>query len=228
MVAKNRKQTGKTPATHTDRDRSPLSPPSKSNARRAGRDGKGSGSLPNGLSGISARFGLSPSAALRLSFTLLLAAVSGYLHLCHLSQLFENDRHFSHLSTLEKEMAFRTEMGLYYSYYKTIIEAPSFLDGLHMIMNDRLTEHPLVINTLKRFNLYPEVVLASWYRMYTGTMSYFGIPTKMCWSINRGEGLTPVDSCEGLGDPAYFYVSCVFVLNGLMMSLFFIYGVYLR
>uniref|UniRef100_A0A3Q3W5L4 Uncharacterized protein n=1 Tax=Mola mola TaxID=94237 RepID=A0A3Q3W5L4_MOLML len=145
----------------------------------------------------------------------------------HLSQLFENDRHFSHLSTLEKEMAFRTEMGLYYSYYKTIIEAPSFLEGLHMIMNDRLTEYPLVINTLKRFNLYPEVVLASWYRLYTGVMGYFGIPTKMCWSINRGEGLTPVDSCEGMGDPAYFYVTCVFLLNGAMMSLFFIYGAYL-
>uniref|UniRef100_A0A3B4XQM2 Dpy-19-like 1, like (H. sapiens) n=1 Tax=Seriola lalandi dorsalis TaxID=1841481 RepID=A0A3B4XQM2_SERLL len=145
----------------------------------------------------------------------------------HLSQLFENDRHFSHLSNLEKEMAFRTEMGLYYSYYKTIIEAPSFLDGLHMVMNDRLTEYPLVINTLKRFNLYPEVVLASWYRMYTGVMGYFGIPTKMCWSINRGEGLTPVDSCEGMGDPAYFYVACVFLLNGVMMSLFFIYGAYL-
>uniref|UniRef100_A0A8C7XNX6 Dpy-19-like 1, like (H. sapiens) n=1 Tax=Oryzias sinensis TaxID=183150 RepID=A0A8C7XNX6_9TELE len=145
----------------------------------------------------------------------------------HLSRLFENDRHFSHLSNLEKEMAFRTEMGLYYSYYKTIIEAPTFLEGLHMIMNDRLTEHPLVINTLKRFNLYPEVVLASWYRMYTSTMGYFGIPTKMCWSINRGEGLSPVDSCEGLGDPAYFYVTCVFLLNGVMMSLFFIYGAYL-
>uniref|UniRef100_A0AAQ4QVB4 Dpy-19-like 1, like (H. sapiens) n=1 Tax=Gasterosteus aculeatus aculeatus TaxID=481459 RepID=A0AAQ4QVB4_GASAC len=145
----------------------------------------------------------------------------------HLSQLFENDRHFSHLSNLEKEMAFRTEMGLYYSYYKTIIEAPAFLDGLHMVMNDRLTEYPLVINTLKRFNLYPEVVLASWYRTYTGVMGYFGIPTKMCWSINRGEGLTPVDSCEGMGDPAYFYVSFVFLLNGAMMSLFFIYGVYL-
>uniref|UniRef100_A0A8C6TXI5 Dpy-19-like 1, like (H. sapiens) n=1 Tax=Neogobius melanostomus TaxID=47308 RepID=A0A8C6TXI5_9GOBI len=142
-------------------------------------------------------------------------------------QLFENDRHFSHLSTLEKEMAFRTEMGLYYSYYKTIIEAPSFLDGLHMIMNDRHTEYPLVINTLQRFNLYPEVVLASWFRVYTVVTGFFGIPTKMCWNINRGEGLTPVESCEGMGDPAYFYVTIVFALNGLMMSLFFIYGTYL-
>lgn len=131
------------------------------------------------------------------------------------------------MSTLEKEMAFRTEMGLYYSYFKTIIEAPSFMDGLYMIMNDRLTEYPLVINTLKRFNLYPEVVLASWYRAYSSTMNFFGFPTKLCWTINRGEGLDPVESCEGLGDPAYFYVTFVFLLNGAMLSLFFIYGTYL-
>ncbi|KAM9851806.1 dpy-19-like 1, like [Aulostomus maculatus] len=229
MVAKNRKQTGKSPATQTDRDKSPLvSPIGKSTARRAGRDGKAfNSSHLNGLSGIRHKLGLTPSAVAKLGFTLLLAALTGYLHWYHLTQLFENDRHFSHLSNLEKEMAFRTEMGLYYSYYKTIIEAPSFLHGLHMVMNDRLTEYPLVINTLKRFNLYPEVVLASWYRVYTGVMGFFGIPTKMCWSINRGEGLTPVDSCEGMGDPAYFYVTCVFLLNGMMMSLFFVYGAYL-
>ncbi|TNN02854.1 hypothetical protein fugu_010341 [Takifugu bimaculatus] len=229
MVAKNRKQTGKSPATQSDRDKSPLvSPHGKSNVRRAGREGRAFNSaLPNGLLGISHKLGLTPSGAAKLGFTLLLAALSGILHWYHLTQLFENDRHFSHLSTLEKEMAFRTEMGLYYSYYKTIIEAPSFLDGLHTVMNDRLTEFPLVINTLQRFNLYPEVVLASWYRMYTGVMGYFGIPTKTCWSVNRGEGLTPVDSCEGLGDPAYFYVTCVFLLNGLMMSLFFVFGAYL-
>uniref|UniRef100_A0A8C7XNW1 Dpy-19-like 1, like (H. sapiens) n=1 Tax=Oryzias sinensis TaxID=183150 RepID=A0A8C7XNW1_9TELE len=221
MGAKNRKQAaGKTPAT--DRERSPLVPPhGKSNVRRPGRESKAfHGAHPNGLSSVKQRLGLTPSSLLKLSSLLFLGKF-------HLSRLFENDRHFSHLSNLEKEMAFRTEMGLYYSYYKTIIEAPTFLEGLHMIMNDRLTEHPLVINTLKRFNLYPEVVLASWYRMYTSTMGYFGIPTKMCWSINRGEGLSPVDSCEGLGDPAYFYVTCVFLLNGVMMSLFFIYGAYL-
>lgn len=32
----------------------------------------------------------------------------------------------------------------------------------------------------------------------------------------------------GLGDPASFYVAVIFLLNGVMMSLFFIYGTYLR
>ncbi|XP_038246045.1 probable C-mannosyltransferase DPY19L1 isoform X1 [Dermochelys coriacea] len=163
----------------------------------------------------------------KIWFTFILAALAGVLHWCHITTLFENDRHFSHLSTLEREMAFRTEMGLYYSYFKTIVEAPSFWNGMWMIMNDKLTEYPLVINTLKRFNLYPEVVLASWYRIYTGIMDFIGLQTKTCWTVNRGEGLSPVESCEGLGDPASFYVAVIFLLNGVMMSLFFIYGTYL-
>ncbi|XP_012890613.1 PREDICTED: probable C-mannosyltransferase DPY19L1 isoform X2 [Dipodomys ordii] len=162
-----------------------------------------------------------------LNFCFLTAAFAAVLHWCHITHLFENDRHFSHLSTLEREMAFRTEMGLYYSYFKTIVEAPSFLNGVWMVMNDRLTEFPLVINTLKRFNLYPEVILASWYRIYTKVMDLIGIQTKICWTVTRGEGLSPIESCEGLGDPACFYVAVIFILNGLMMALFFIYGTYL-
>uniref|UniRef100_A0A803XLG1 Dpy-19 like C-mannosyltransferase 1 n=1 Tax=Meleagris gallopavo TaxID=9103 RepID=A0A803XLG1_MELGA len=163
----------------------------------------------------------------KIWLTFILAAFAGVLHWWHITTLFENDRHFSHLSTLEREMAFRTEMGLYYSYFKIIIEAPSFWNGLCEIMNDRLTEYPLVINTLQRFNLYPEVVLASWYRIYTAVMDFLGVPTKMCWTVNRGKDLSPVESCEGWGDPASFYVAVIFLLNGLMMSLFFIYGTYL-
>uniref|UniRef100_A0A8C7MKI3 Probable C-mannosyltransferase DPY19L1 n=1 Tax=Oncorhynchus kisutch TaxID=8019 RepID=A0A8C7MKI3_ONCKI len=160
--------------------------------------------------------------------TLPLADVmSKTLFRAHLTNLFENDKHFSHLSSIEKEMAFRTEMGLYYSYFKVFINAPSFLHGLHLIMNDRFSEYPLVINALKRFNLYPEVFLGSLFRIYTGTMDFFGIPTKACWNVNRADGLNPVESCEGMGDAAYFYVSCVFLLNGVMMSLFYIYGTYL-
>eukprot|EP00079_Xenopus_tropicalis_P038934 XP_017952705.1 PREDICTED: probable C-mannosyltransferase DPY19L1 [Xenopus tropicalis] len=141
--------------------------------------------------------GFSTTDHLKSWSILLFGVVVGVLHWGHISTLFENDRHFSHLSTLEREMAFRTEMGLYYSYFKTMTEAPSFYSGLHQIMNDNITEYPKVINTLQRFNLYPEMILASWFRVYTQTMDYLGYKTKLCWTVNRGDELSPVESCEG-------------------------------
>ncbi|KAG7318084.1 hypothetical protein KOW79_019119 [Hemibagrus wyckioides] len=224
MVVKARKAGAKEPNERSD------------GKSRRGREGKSSQLHGKNPAIIRHKLGLTstpaaptppPLSFLTALFICTLALGAGFLHWYHLSELFENDRHFSHMSSLEKEMAFRTEMGLYYSYFKSIIEAPSFLNGLGLIMNDRLTEYPLVINTLKRFNLYPEVVLASWYRLYSSTMEIFRIPTKMCWTINRGEDLDPVESCEGMGDPAYFYVTFVFLLNGAMMSLFYISGAYL-
>ncbi|KAL5007371.1 hypothetical protein ScPMuIL_016177 [Solemya velum] len=151
-----------------------------------------------------------------------LALVTAILHRNHVATLFENEKRFSYLSSLERELSFRTEMGLYYSYYKTMIESPTFYKGLEQVMHDNVTEYPLTINTLKRFNLYPEVVVAIGYRTYMSMNAYFGRVTKQCFNINRGEGMSSVESCIGLGEPSYFYVETVLILTGLMMGVIFL------
>ncbi|KAK7109384.1 hypothetical protein V1264_013434 [Littorina saxatilis] len=160
----------------------------------------------------------------RTIFVVTFAIGISVVHRNHIANMFESDRHFSHLSTLERELAFRTEMGLYYSYFKTIITADTALDGMRAIMYDNITEYPSTINTLKRFNLYPEVTLGLAFRMYEQISSAMNWQTKVCYTVNRGEGYEPVQSCEGLGEPSYFFIESAFLLNGIMMGVFFLFG----
>ncbi|RUS88376.1 hypothetical protein EGW08_003832 [Elysia chlorotica] len=86
------------------------------------------------------------------------------LNSCHVYQLHENNLWFSNIKEVEREISFRTESGLYYSYYKQLVHSKSLAQGLQSLREDTLTEHPDTINVLERMNIYQEVILAAFYR----------------------------------------------------------------
>ncbi|XP_048003791.1 probable C-mannosyltransferase DPY19L1 [Leguminivora glycinivorella] len=156
----------------------------------------------------------------RYTLVSLIALSLGYLHYLYVSTLFENDRNFSHLSTMEREISLRTEMGFYYSYYKTIVEERPFIAGVSKLMYDRLVEYPKEVNAFNRFNIAPEVLIGAMYRYlepWLNTSTY-----RQCHTVYRGDDVDPVQSCVGLGEPMLFYLEAVWYLAGfLVVALFF-------
>ena len=61
---------------------------------------------------------------------------------------------------MEREISFRTEQGLYYSYFKHLIKSDSISQGVSDLKNDNQTEHGHSINVWQRFNIYQELVIA--------------------------------------------------------------------
>ncbi|XP_077569978.1 protein C-mannosyl-transferase DPY19L3 [Stigmatopora nigra] len=88
----------------------------------------------------------------------------GLLCCMYIATLHENDLWFSNIKEVEREISFRTECGLYYSYYKQMLKAPSILEGLSELIHDNLTESKRTINILQRMNVYQEVFLSVLYR----------------------------------------------------------------
>ncbi|KAM4722999.1 protein C-mannosyl-transferase DPY19L3 [Rhinophrynus dorsalis] len=88
----------------------------------------------------------------------------GLLTTYYVATLHENDLWFSSIKEVEREISFRTECGLYYSYYKQMIHAPSIRQGLTDLVYDNKTESMRTINILERMNVYQEVLLAVMYR----------------------------------------------------------------
>ena len=74
--------------------------------------------------------------------------------------------------------------GLYYSYFKTVIEAEGTLTGLKGLYANNLTEFPDTINVIRRFNVYPELFVGLIYRFAESRKLISKHP---CWTINRGE-----------------------------------------
>lgn len=95
-----------------------------------------------------------------------LVAVSlGLLTCIYVATLHENDLWFSNIKEVEQEISFRTECGLYYSYYKQMLQASSVQEGLFELINDNTTESKRTINLLQRMNIYQEVFLGVLYRI---------------------------------------------------------------
>jgi hypothetical protein len=118
-------------------------------------------------------------------------------------------------------------MGLYFSYYKTLVEAPSFYQGIYAVTHDNITEAGHTINTLQRFNLYPEVYLSFLFRIFRGISDHLNIEWQDCFQVRRGSDLPPVTSCEGIGNFHYFYIHGAFLTAGAVLPAVFLLGYFL-
>ena len=171
--------------------------------------------------------------------TLIIIVPIGYIYMRHIENLFENDKYFSHLSTLERELSFRTESGLYYYYFKILVCKQKTVSEKHSsniiykyeynnenifknidenIIKDNRTEHPQTINALERFNLYPEIVSSILYHLFYKS----NLLTQTCYTINRGKEMPSIKSCTGYGEPIYFYSKIVFIIHGFSFAFLFL------
>jgi len=107
----------------------------------------------------------------------------------YLLTLHDNELWFSEIMEVEREISFRTEQGLYYSYFKQLVKAPSLSEGLRQLQVDNKTESVNTINILHRFNVHQEVLLAALYKIYSFRLN-----------------------------PIFFYTYAVFALQGIFLS----------
>lgn len=84
----------------------------------------------------------------------------------YLYKLHENQLWFTNIKEIEREISFRTEQGLYYNAFKTVVSADSLLSGVEKLIYDDKIEYPDTINILSRFNVYQELFLGVVYRLF--------------------------------------------------------------
>ncbi|XP_066876240.1 protein C-mannosyl-transferase DPY19L3 isoform X3 [Kogia breviceps] len=96
---------------------------------------------------------LPSSCTNRRLWTILSFAIGGTVALCtglltsvYLATLHENDLWFSNIKEVEREISFRTECGLYYSYYKQMLQAPTLMQVLEArsLRSSPYVEHTVI------------------------------------------------------------------------------------
>jgi len=94
------------------------------------------------------------------------AALAGVLH------VYENLVYLRVLHSLPTGLAavsaLQTENAFYYSYFQELVDVEHIGVGLYRIIWDHRTEYPDVLNAIRRFNIYQEILLAFEYRILRG------------------------------------------------------------
>ncbi|CAJ1428630.1 unnamed protein product [Effrenium voratum] len=98
-------------------------------------------------------------AALSVVIAVLMGALYVYENLIYLRVLHSLSPNLAAVAALQTENAF------YYSYFQELVDSESLLEGFQRIIWDRRTEYPEVLNAIRRFNIYQEILLAVEYRL---------------------------------------------------------------
>lgn len=108
-------------------------------------------------------------------------------------------------------------------------------EGLRQLAADNMTEYNegLTINSLRRFHIMPEVIMAFLYRNFMLLASYLNIPTVNCYYVEPDENSKVDDTkvfvnCEGLGEPIFFYLAITWSLSAITIFLLYMYGYFLH
>lgn len=125
----------------------------------------------------------------------LVTVASGMMYAVYLSTYHERKFWFSSRRDLEREITFRGDGAVYYSFYKDMLRAPSFERGVFELAYNNRTVPMKTINAVQQMTLYPELIASALYQM---------------------------SGSQGVVDPVYFYIGIIFGLQGIYISALFV------
>ncbi|XP_012867885.1 PREDICTED: probable C-mannosyltransferase DPY19L4 isoform X2 [Dipodomys ordii] len=125
----------------------------------------------------------------------LAAVTSGMMYALYLSAYHERKFWFSNRQELEREITFKGDSAIYYSYYKDMLKAPSFERGVYELTHNNKTVSLKTINAVQQMSLYPELIASVLYQA-TGSNEVI--------------------------EPVYFYIGIVFGLQGIYVTALFV------
>ncbi|XP_021263962.1 probable C-mannosyltransferase DPY19L3 isoform X2 [Numida meleagris] len=114
----------------------------------------------------------------------------GLLTSVYVATLHENDLWFSNIKEVEREISFRTECGLYYSYYKQMIQAASIQQG---IVNCKQYLEPVYFYIYTLFGLQAVYVIALYVTSWLLSGTWLSGLLAACWYITNRIDTTRVE-----------------------------------